>query len=62
MPAFNSVTSTGLTVTLITTVSNSSNVSLTINPAATVTQEDLEEATTITDASLAAWIKQEAGE
>lgn len=62
MPAFNSVTSTGLTVTLVTTVSNSSNVTLEIAPAATVTHEDLEEATTIEDASLADWVKQEAGE
>lgn len=62
MPAFNSVTSSGLVATLVTTVSNSSNVTLKISPAATVMHEDLEEATTITDASLAAWIKQEAGE
>ncbi|KRM54632.1 phage tail-collar fiber domain-containing protein [Lacticaseibacillus sharpeae] len=40
IPAFNSVTSTGLIIKLITSVSNSDNVSLEINPAATMTRED----------------------
>lgn len=43
MPAFNSVTSSGLLCKLITVVSNSAQVDLTIDPAATMTREDVDE-------------------
>lgn len=62
MPAFNSVTSSGLLCKLVTVVSNSAQVDLTIDPAATVTRADLDAATVILDPKLATWIKKEAGE